>query len=227
MARPAAKPAGTAERAPHAARALLEQYGVGRDTLADRWLGSAAYGDRAVTVPSPDGKAEHMAWATKNASVEDVARGLLMRSGIKNPSPQQLEEQLGVLRAAGGSAYPDDAALLGQMQRQQKLASQGKYQRMEAIEAFIDKAKADEKFRAEVSPMMGFTPAPEPAPPGKPAAPVVMEAVASQEDAALAGAPAAPAPINRAGLAYHLMAKGQQQSDPVAYAAAVQSMNAY
>jgi hypothetical protein len=30
-----------------------------------------------------------------------------------------------------------------------------------------------------------------------------------------------------AGLAYHLMAQGQQQSDPVAYASAVQAMNAY
>ena len=240
----------------HKARALLEKFGVGKSTIGDRMLGTAAFGDAALTVPSPDGKSQHMVWATKAGGLEGAAAGLLKRSGITNPTPEQLDGAMSELRAAGGDRYPDDAALTRQAMVQQNLAAQGRYQRLEGIEAFMDQAKKDEKFRAEVAPYMGFSPAPEPAPVGK---------TPSPEVAAAAAVPAPAAPINpevdnwwtasqpelkdipvlgglprwglaalgtgataaTVGLAYHQMAKGQQQSDPVAYAAASQAMNAY
>ena len=277
----------------HPARALLEKYGVGKSVIGDRMLGRAAYGDAALTVPSPDGKSQHMVWAVKPGDLtgaatellkrsgitnptpeqlkgamselraagkagglEGAAAGLLKRSGIIDPTPVQLKGAMSELRAAGGDRYPDDDALTKQAMVQQNLAAQGRYQRPEAIEAFINQAKSDEQFRAEVAPYMGFSPAPEPAPVGK---------TPSPEIAAAATAPVASAPINpevdnwwtasqpelkdipvlgglprwglaalgtgataaTVGLAYHQMAKGQQQSDPVAYAAASQAMNAY
>lgn len=238
----------------HKARALLEQYGVGKSTVGDRMLGTAAYGDAALTVPSPDGKAQHMVWATKTASLDDAVRGLLKRSGIENPTAEQLEAGLSQLRAAGGDRYATDEALLGQARVQQNLAAQGRYQRLEGIEAFMDQAKGDEKFRAEMAPFMGFSPAPDPAPVGKPPPADVAAAAATGSPAVnpevdnwwtatqpelkdipvLGGLPrwglaalGAGTTAASAGLAYHLMAQGQQQSDPVAYAAAVQQMNAY
>ena len=238
----------------HKARALLEQYGVGSHTYGDRALGTAAYGDAALTVPSPDGAKEHMVWATEAGGLEGAARGLLKRSGIKKPTPEELEASLNEIRAAGGDRYATDEALLAQARAQQNVASQGYFQRMEAVERFMDKAKEDEKFRAEMAPYMGFSPAAEPAPVGKPPSPEVAAAAATGSEAinaevdnwwtasqpelkdipVLGGLPrwglaalGAGTTAATAGLAYHLMAQGQQQSDPVAYAAAVQAMNAF
>jgi hypothetical protein len=240
----------------HKARALLEQFGVGKSTIGDRMLGTAAYGDAALTVPSPDGKSQHMVWATKAGGLEGAAAGLLKRSGITNPTPEQLAGAMNELRAAGGDRYADDAALAAQAMVQQNLAAQGRFQRLESVESFMDQVREDEKFRAEVAPYMGFNPAPEPAPIGKD--PTANE-VAAQAPALTEGtsAPVKPevndwftatvpelvdvpvlggiprwgylgaAGAGGAALAYHLMAGGQQQSDPAAYTAAVQAMNAY
>ena len=240
----------------HKVRALLEKFGVGKSTIGDRMLGTAAFGDAAVTVPSPDGTSKHMVWTTKADGLNGAAAGLLKRWGIYEPTPEQLDDAMSELRAAGGSRYPNDAALVKQLIVQQNLAGQGHYQRLEGVEAFMKQVKSDEKFRAAVAPYMGFSPAPKPAPPGK---------TPSPEIAAAATAPLASAPINpevdnwwtasqpelkdipvlgglprwglaalgtgataaTVGLAYHQMAKGQQQSDPVAYASASQAMNAY
>jgi hypothetical protein len=241
-------------QAEHKARALLRQYGVGESVIGDRMLGTAAYGPAALTVPSPDGKAQHMVWATEAGGLEGAARGLLKRSGITKPTPEQLEASLSQIRSAGGERYATDEALLGQARAQQNVASQGFFQRMEAIEGFMDKAKGDEKFRAEMAPFMGFSPAPDPAPVGKPPPAEAAAAAATGSPAVnpevdnwwtatqpelkdipvLGGLPrwglaalGAGTTAASAGLAYHLMAQGQQQSDPVAYAAAVQQMNAY
>jgi hypothetical protein len=164
-----APPVPAQERQQHAARKLLEKYGVGKDTLADRFLGSAAFGQNAVMVSSPDGKQKHMVWATKDAGLEDVASGLLKRSGISKPTPDDLDGMLEQLRSAGGDR--DDAALLDQMRVQQKLASQGRFQRIEAVESVMDEMKQNEAMRAELAPYFGFVPESEPAPIGKPPAP--------------------------------------------------------
>lgn len=236
-------------------RKLLQGFGVGTNVVADRMIGTTAYGDAALMVSSPDGKSKHMVWATKKAGLDDAARGLLKREGIENPTAEQIDNQLQAIRAAGGERYSTDEALLAQAQAQQKVASQAYFQRLEAVEAFLARAKTDPEFRAAVGPEMGF-PATA-APPGKPpgADDVAAKAAnpegikpeandwwtASQPELkdipVLGGLPrwglaalGAGTTAASAGLAYHLMAQGQQQSDPVAYAAAaqaIQAMNAY
>lgn len=253
MARQAA--ARTPAQRQHAARDLLMKYGVGKDVLADRWLATAAFGDDAVVVPGPDGKGEHVAWATKGASLEAAAAGLARR-GLpreQDPTPEQVQASLAQLREAGGGM--DDAALLAQLQAQQNVGSQGRFQRIEAVEHLMDRMKKDEAVRAELAPYFGFEPSPTPAPVGKAPEAPPQSPVANPEAAPAVNAEAddwwsASAPELRnipvlggmprwgvaatglgtaaaAGLAYHLMAKGQQQSDPVAHAAVVQAMNAY
>jgi len=238
---------------PHRARALLKEFGIGTSTIGDRSATTAAYGDRALTVPSPDGKSQHAVWATKDITdVDGLAAKLLVREhgSQYQPSPDEIAAQAAILRGAGGASYSDDAALLAQAHQQQNLVNQLYFQRMEGAEALIDKAKADEAFRARVAPMMGFSPAPEPAPVGKPAAAAV-EAAAANPGAVnpevdnwwTASAPelsdvpvlkeipryglVGAGAIGAGALAYHLMATGQQQQDPAAYAATVQAMNAY
>lgn len=253
MARTAA--AKTPEQRQHAARELLVKYGVGKSTLGDRWLSTAAFGEDTVMVPSPDGKSQHVAWATKKATLDDVAAGLVQRGLAKGqkPTDEQVAASLAQLREAGGGL--DDEALLAQLQAQQNVSSQGRFQRMEAVETLMDRMKKDEALRAELGPYFGFSPSPDPAPIGKPpeaqaqspaANPAATPAVKAEADdwwsaaqpelqniPVLGGMPrwglaaTGLGTAAAAGLAYHLMAKGQQQSDPVAYASTVQAMNAY
>ena len=271
---------------PHKARAFLEKNGVGSNTYHDRLLSTVAYGPAALVVRSPDGSEKHAVFATYDPKLKKAAEAenrrltindltdeqvtdhlkyaaseLLKRSGIYNPTPEQVQDSLAQIRAAGKGRYDSDFALLERALIQQKLGSQGRYQRIEAVEALMDASKQDEKLRAALAPHFGFQPSPEPAPIGKAAAPPVTPApnlppaamppvnsgavkpeadnwwTASQPElqnipvlggmprwglAALGvGVPAG------AGLAYHLMAQGQQQPGGSGYAAAVQSMNAY
>jgi hypothetical protein len=253
MARTAA--AKTPEQRDHAARTLLVKYGVGDDTLRDRWAAKAAFGDNTVMVPSPDDKSGHVVWATEKATLNDVAAGLVQRGLAKGqkPTPEQVAASLAQLREAGGGL--DDEALLAQLQAQQNVSSQVRFQRMEAVEKLMDRMKKDEALRAELGPYFGFSPSPEPAPIGKPpeappqspaANPEAAPAIKAEADdwwsaaqPELQNIPVLGGMSRRglaatglgtaaaAGLAYHLMAKGQQQSDPVAYASTVQAMNAY
>ena len=243
------KPAADApEKRQHAARELLKQFNIGRDVYGDRAGVTAAYGDQALTVPSPDGKHRHAAWAP--AAIDDVdalAGEMLKRQHGKDykASPDDVAAMAAQLRE-----YGDDEAVMAQAHQQQALANQLYYQRMEGAEALLDAAKKDEALRAQLAPMMGFTPAAEPAPVGKPAAPAAAAQAANpaaippevdnwwtasapelKDVPVLADIPrwgyVGAGAIGAGALAYHLMAAGQQQNDPAAYAAAVQAMNAY
>jgi hypothetical protein len=253
MARTAA--AKTPAQREHAARKLLERYGVGDSTIGDRWVTTAAFGNDTVMVPSPDDKSDHVVWATKKATLNDVAAGLVQRGLAKGqkPTDEQVAASLAQLREAGGGL--DDEALLAQLQAQQNVSSQARFQRMESVERLMDRMKKDEAMRAELGPYFGFSPSPDPAPIGKPpeappqspaANPEASPAVKGEADdwwsasaeelrniPVLGGMPrwglaaTGLGTAAAAGLAYHLMAKGQQQADPVAYASTVQAMNAY
>lgn len=146
----------------HRARELLEQYGVGFDVTGDRSLTTAAFGDRALRVPSPNGKGQHVVWASKyQKTVEDVAKELLKRDYGRDhkPSAEEVATQLQVLRAAGGELYPDDDALMAQARLQQKLVAQASFQRMEGAERLLDLAREKADLREQLLPMMGVDPA--------------------------------------------------------------------
>lgn len=142
----------------HRARELLKEYGVGFDIKGDRSLTTAAFGDRALRVPSPNGKGQHVVWASQyQQTVEDVAKELLKRDYGRDhqPSAEEVATQLQALRAAGGELYPDDDALMAQARRQQKLVAQGSFQRMEGAERLLDLAREKADLREQLLPMMG------------------------------------------------------------------------
>lgn len=142
----------------HRARELLKKYGVGFDVKGDRSLTTAAFGDRALRVPSPNGKGQHVVWASQyQQTVEDVAKELLKRDYGRDhqPSAEEVATQAQALRAAGGELYPDDDALMAQARLQQKLVAQASFQRMEGAERLLDLARDKADLREQLLPMMG------------------------------------------------------------------------
>lgn len=150
------------DRKAHRARALLEQFGVGNSTIGDRQLTEAAYGNRALTVPAPNGRGTHAVWAHKGiGEVDQLAAELIKRErGARHqPSAEEIAAGVAQLRAAAGGAYGDDAALLQQARLQQRLVGQAFRQRQEAVEQVIDLASENPNFRQQLLPYMGIDPA--------------------------------------------------------------------
>lgn len=150
------------DRKAHRARALLEQFGVGNSTIGDRQLTEAAYGNRALTVPAPNGRGTHAVWAHKGiGEVDQLAAELIKRErGARHqPSAEEIASGVAQLRAAAGGAYGDDAALLQQARLQQRLVGQAFRQRQEAVEQVIDLASENPNFRQQLLPYMGIDPA--------------------------------------------------------------------
>ena len=146
----------------HRARELLKKYGVGFDVQGDRGLTTAAFGDRALRVPSPNGKGQHVVWASQyQQTVEDVAKELLKRGYGRDytPSAEEVAGQVKALRDAGGALYPDDDALMAQARQQQKLVALASFQRMEGAERLLDLARDKADLREQLLPMMGIDPA--------------------------------------------------------------------
>lgn len=146
----------------HRARALLKQFGVGKSTFADRQLTAAAYGDEALMVDASNGRTQHAVWAHKGiGGLDQLAAELIKRErGAKyQPSAEEIAAGVEQLRAAGGSVYGDDAALLAQAQRQQALVSQAFHHRQEAVEQALDLAQQNPDFRQKLLPYMGIDPA--------------------------------------------------------------------
>jgi len=238
---------------------------------AQRRATQRIYGDQTVAVDI-GGKEPHVVFAnSKDANLNDVARGVLQSAGINNPDDKQVAGMVKQLVAAGGAAGlgDDKAALMDQLRRQHTAGfdhqnarnngmidlllsarKDGPFRQKLAATIGLDGpdldgmlqsvadglGSADEKVRAgaesqvaQIQKVLGSVIKPEvndwaSQPVGAFKDLPVMQSVTNGQMAMAAATGAGAASVI---LANQLMAKGQQQNDPVAYAAAMQSMNAY
>jgi len=226
---------------------------LGRNIEADVQLSRAAFGQNAAVGPSPAGRGSHVLFArSADSDLEKLAAAHLLTSGIKDATPEQIASHVAAIRSMNPGR--DDAAILEQARRQQAISESAYHIRSEAFDQGLGAARGNEQLMQYALSRLGVTPAAATPPVGKPPSPEVTANAAANPQAVhpemdnwwtasqpelkdipvLGGLPrwglaalGAGTTAASAGLAYHLMAQGQQQSDPVAYAAAVQQMNQY
>ena len=236
--------------------ALWKAAGLGNgegSMKADKQLSRAAYGQGTAVGPSPSGRGSHVLFANSaDTDLERLAAATLRTSEVRDPSPEQIANRVAEIRSMNPGR--DDAGIMEQARMQQAISNSNFHLRRDAFEEGLTAARGNEELLAYTLSRVGVTPAAAQSPVGKAPTPEMAATAAANPQAVnpevdnwwtasqpelkdvpvLGGLPrwglaalGGGTTAATAGLAYHLMAQGQQQSDPVAYASAVQAMNAY